>query len=66
MLNDLLKKSWFTTVVGVLLIAGAAGDAVVCAVNGGSLLECAQGAWVEILAAIGFIGAKDALATDKK
>lgn len=62
MFKELLKKSWFTTLVGVLLIAGAAGDAVVCTMNGGSLWDCAQSAWTEILAAVGFIGAKDALA----
>lgn len=60
MFTNLLKKNWFTTIVGALLVAGAAGDGVVCALNGGGLFECIQGAWVEILAAIGFIGAKDA------
>jgi len=62
MLNEIVKKNWFTTIIGVLLIAGAVGDAAVCAVSGGSFSDCIQQAWVEIIAAIGFIGAKDASA----
>jgi len=59
-MNEILKKNWFTTLVGVLLIAGALGDAAVCVVKGGSFFDCIQSAWVQILAAIGFIAAKDA------
>lgn len=62
MLSDLLKKNWLTTLCGVLLIAGAAGDALLCATTGGSFFDCIQAAWVEVVAAIGLIGAKDALA----
>lgn len=65
MFTELLKKNWFTTLVGALLIAGAVGDAAMCAVSGGNILQCAQSAWTEILAAVGFIGAKDALASGK-
>jgi hypothetical protein len=60
MLTEIIKKNWLTTAIGVLLIGGAIGDAAVCIVNGGGLFECVQAAWVEILAAVGFISAKDA------
>ncbi len=66
MLNELFKKNWLTTLVGVLLIAGAVGNGLHCAATGGDFFSCVQSAWVQILAAIGFIGAKDALANPTK
>ncbi|MGI9159234.1 MAG: hypothetical protein ACR2K1_05725 [Saprospiraceae bacterium] len=61
MFTEILKKNWATTLIGVLLIAGAVGDGLVCFINGGGLFECVQSAWVQILAAVGFIAAKDGL-----
>lgn len=65
MLKQLLAKSWVTTLVGVLLIAGAVGHGVQCTLTGGDFFTCIQESWAQILAAVGFIGAKDALASDK-
>ena len=60
MFTEIFKKNWVTTLIGALLIAGAVGDGLVCILNGGGLFECVQSAWVQILAAVGFIAAKDA------
>ena len=60
MFKDLFKKNWLTTTMGVLLLAGALGNGLLCVYNGGGLFDCANDTWVQILAAIGFIGAKDA------